>query len=152
MGPKGVPDTKTDRPTDRRSKHQLTKYWDVIVAQLMKMSLAWSLFHKRPPSQPDLALTALAHCWGADHSHLHLRQRRLLAADPTDSIRGHVHQFMWLPLRGHPVPLWGDGRICLWYRKIETGVLIKRKRVWSWVELEPSLKLEGCWYPDCQWQ
>jgi hypothetical protein len=24
MGPKGVPDTKTDRPTDRRSKHQLT--------------------------------------------------------------------------------------------------------------------------------
>jgi hypothetical protein len=26
MGPKGVPDTKTDRPTDRRSKHQLTKF------------------------------------------------------------------------------------------------------------------------------
>jgi hypothetical protein len=25
MGPKGVPETKTDRPTDRRSKHQLTK-------------------------------------------------------------------------------------------------------------------------------
>jgi hypothetical protein len=25
MGPKGVPDTKTDRPTDRRSKHQLKK-------------------------------------------------------------------------------------------------------------------------------
>jgi hypothetical protein len=24
MGPKGVPVTKTDRPTDRRSKHQLT--------------------------------------------------------------------------------------------------------------------------------
>jgi hypothetical protein len=24
MGPKGVPDTKTDKPTDRRSKHQLT--------------------------------------------------------------------------------------------------------------------------------
>jgi hypothetical protein len=23
MGPKGVPDTKTDRPTDRRSQHQL---------------------------------------------------------------------------------------------------------------------------------
>jgi hypothetical protein len=23
MGPKGVPDTKTDRPTDHRSKHQL---------------------------------------------------------------------------------------------------------------------------------
>jgi hypothetical protein len=22
MGPKGVPDTKTDRPTDRRSQHQ----------------------------------------------------------------------------------------------------------------------------------
>jgi hypothetical protein len=25
MGPKGLPDTKTDRPTDRRSKHQLKK-------------------------------------------------------------------------------------------------------------------------------
>jgi hypothetical protein len=33
MGPKGVPYTKTDRPTDRRSKHQLTNYitdfWNV---------------------------------------------------------------------------------------------------------------------------
>jgi hypothetical protein len=25
MGPEGVPDTKTDRPTGRRSQHQLTK-------------------------------------------------------------------------------------------------------------------------------
>jgi hypothetical protein len=29
MGPKGVPDTKTDRPTDRRSKHRLTNYWGI---------------------------------------------------------------------------------------------------------------------------
>jgi hypothetical protein len=28
MGPKGVPHTKTDRPTDRRSKHQLTNYYE----------------------------------------------------------------------------------------------------------------------------
>jgi hypothetical protein len=25
MGPKGMPDTKTDRPTDRRSQHQLNQ-------------------------------------------------------------------------------------------------------------------------------
>jgi hypothetical protein len=32
MGPKGVPDTKTDRPIDRRSKHQLNSVQ--LVSQL----------------------------------------------------------------------------------------------------------------------
>jgi hypothetical protein len=32
MGPKGVRDTKTDRPTDRRSKHQPTNcFWIMII-------------------------------------------------------------------------------------------------------------------------
>jgi hypothetical protein len=35
MGPKGVPDTKTDRPTDRRSQHQLNSMSRIVIVLLI---------------------------------------------------------------------------------------------------------------------
>jgi hypothetical protein len=40
MGPKGVPDTKTDKPTDRQSQHQLnSEGWEIHNIQDNKLEI-----------------------------------------------------------------------------------------------------------------